>query len=104
MRDLNTAQRRVSEARTDLGRTVEQAQEVVRAQRDEMIDAIWKEVDDGQHDDQIPTSEFIDLRGLTRIARRTLSSKNQFIQDLTDYSLQLTAYVIDAAERRITRS
>jgi hypothetical protein len=90
-------------------RDMEHAQELVAAQIDEMMDTIWDEVADGEHDSELFDSSWLDATTMARVARiAACNSKVQFgpaipAHDLNDLYLQITDYVRDVAEMRLTR-
>jgi hypothetical protein len=92
-------------------RDLEHAQELVAAQIDEMMDTVWDEVADGEHDRELTQSSWIDTTTLARIARIAACNSPAKIQfgpaipahDLNDLYLQITDYVRDVAEMRVTR-
>ena len=88
---------------------IEQAQELVEAQTDEMMDTIWNEVHEGEHDDELSQSSWLQLDTAMRIARtaacshKTTLHAEVMLGDLHDLYLQITDYVKDAAELRLAR-
>jgi hypothetical protein len=82
---------------------LEHAQELVDAQIDETMDTIWAEVAEGEHDIEMVESAFIDVGLMSRIARSEASGTAIHPCDPKDLYLQITDYVRDVAEMRLTR-
>ena len=89
-------------------RDLEHAQEYLAARLDGEMDRVWTEVADGEHDEALSTSSWIEPTLMARIARiAACSAKKQFApaipaHDLTDLSLQIVDYVKDVAELNLS--
>ena len=88
----------------------DQAQELFdQAQIDEMMDTVWSEVHEGEHDDELSQSSWLQLDTAMRIARtaacshKTTLHAEVMLGDLHDLYLQITDYVRDVAEMRLAR-
>ena len=82
---------------------LEQAQELLDARIDELIPKVWEEVNNGDHDDELSQSSWVQLDAAMRIARVMADGGDIRLGDLDDLNLQITDYVRDVAERRAAR-
>ncbi len=82
---------------------IEQAQELVAAQLDEMMDTVWAEVHEGQHDDELSQSNWLQQDMVIRLARTFAATGEGAILDRKDLLLQIDDYVEDVANMRLTR-
>ena len=86
---------------------IEQAQELVTTYLDIEMDSVWNELTEGEHDDELSDSSYIDRLLLTRVARKcACASGKSFtslasLADLNKLYLQITDYVKDKAERNL---